>query len=306
MNRTGTRLSVFREHTTELGLIALITGGITIGFAPILVRLSEVGPGATAFWRVLLALPALWLLISLEPRRETGPARRPASRRDFRLLLVAGIFFAGDIGIWHWSLSYTTVANATLLVNFAPIFVTLGGWLLFHQRVGLVFIGGMVAALAGAILLIGANFSLNPRYFRGDFLALIAAAFYAAYMLSVKYLRAEFSTATIMGWGGLSMCIALLAMTLLASESLLPTSVWGWLVLLALAWLIHVGGQGLIAFAMAHLPAAFSSVTLLVQPVTAAVLAWVLLNEAIGPWQALGGMLVLIGIYVARRGSRSG
>lgn len=306
MSRAVVKLSSFKGHTAELGLAALITGGITIGFAPILVRLSELGPGATAFWRVLLALPALWLLMSLEPRRDTGPARQPASRRDFRLLLVAGVFFAGDIGLWHWSLSYTTVANATLLVNFAPVFVTLGGWLLFRQQVGWTFIGGMVAALAGAVLLIGASFTLNPQYFWGDFLALVAAAFYAAYMLSVKYLRAEFSTATIMGWGGLSMCASLLVMTLLASESLLPVSVWGWLVLLALAWLIHVGGQGLIAFAMAHLPAAFSSVTLLVQPVTAAVLAWVLLSEAIGPLQALGGVLVLVGIYIARRGSRSG
>lgn len=298
-------LASLKRHTTELALTALVGGGITIGFAPILVRLSEVGPGATAFWRVLLALPALWLWMSIEPR-QAAPARRPASRRDFRLLLLAGLFFAGDIGMWHWSLSFTTVANATLLVNFAPIFVTLGGWLLFRKRVGLTFVFGMAAALMGAILLIGVSFSLNPQYFLGDFLALVAAAFYAAYMLSVKYLRADFSVATIMGWGGLSMCATLLVMTLVAGESLLPPSFRGWLVLLTLAWLIHIGGQGLIAFAMAHLPAAFSAVTLLIQPLTAAILAWLLLSEAIGPWQALGGVLVLIGIFVARRGSRNG
>ena len=99
------------------------------------------------------------------------------------------------------------------------------------------------------------------------------------------------------------MCAALLVITLLSGEQLLPPTFWGWLVLLALAWLIHIGGQGLIAFAMAHLPAAFSSVTLLIQPVTATILAWLLLSEVIGPWQAAGGGLVLAGIFVARRGS---
>ena len=92
-------------------------------------------------------------------------------------------------------------------------------------------------------------------------------------------------------------------MTWLSGESFFPFSWQGWLVLLGLAWLVHAGGQGLIAFAMAHLPAAFSSVTLLIQPVTATILAWLLLSEVIGPWQAAGGGLVLAGIFVARRGS---
>jgi drug/metabolite transporter (DMT)-like permease len=210
------------------------------------------------------------------------------------------------MAIWHWSIRLTTVANATLLVNFAPIFVTLGSWLLFRQRVSLTFMLGMAAALLGATLLIGASFSLSMHYFWGDFLALIAAAFYAGYLLSVKYLRDAFSTSTLLAWSGVAICLALLPVSLLSGEVLLPVSSQGWLVLLGLALMIHVGGQGLIAFAMAHLPAAFSSVTLLIQPVMASVFAWVILNEALGPWQALGGLIVLPGIFVARRGSRAG
>ena len=68
-----------------------------------------------------------------------------------------------------------------------------------------------------------------------------------------------------------------------------------------LAWISHCAGQGLIAYSLAHLPAAFSSVSLLFQPVMAAVFAWILLAEPLVPLQIVGGVIVLFGIYLARR-----
>jgi drug/metabolite transporter (DMT)-like permease len=100
------------------------------------------------------------------------------------------------------------------------------------------------------------------------------------------------------------MCVALLPVALLSQETLLPLNSQGWLVLLGLALLIHIGGQGLIAFALAHLPATFSSVTLLLQPVMAAIFAWLILTEALGSRQIVGGLIVLTGIFLARRGSQ--
>lgn len=303
MNGLGARLAITRSNAARLALVALFSGAITIGFAPILVRLSQVGPSATAFWRVLLALPLLWLIMAVENQGPT-PTRRPVSWPDYRALFIGGLFFTGDLAFWHWSINYTTVANATLLVNFAPVFVTLGSWLLFRYRVSGLFITGLVIALAGTTLLIGASFRLSPDYFLGDFLALIAAAFYAGYQLSVKYLRPRYSTATIMSWNGVAMCAILLPAALLSREILLPLDFRGWLVLLGLALLIHIGGQGLIAFALAHLPATFSSVTLLLQPVMAAIFAWLILTETLGSRQILGGLIVLVGIFLARRGSQ--
>jgi drug/metabolite transporter (DMT)-like permease len=66
----------------------------------------------------------------------------------------------------------------------------------------------------------------------------------------------------------------------------------------------RISGQSLITYALAHLPASFSSVTLLLQPVLAALFAWILLHEGQGPWQVLGGLLVLVGIFLARRSAR--
>ncbi len=184
-----------------------------------------------------------------------------------------------------------------------PIFVTLGSWLLFDQRMSAKFILSMLVALAGTILIVGISFSLSLQRLWGDGLGLITAVFYAGYILSVKRLRSQFSTATVMAWAGLVSAIVLLPVTLAFGERLIPLDVWGWSVLLGLALVSQVGGQGLIAFALAHLPASFSSLTLLIQPVMAAVFAWLILSEAIAPLQAIGGILVLVGIFFARRES---
>lgn len=288
-------------------LASLLAGAAGIAFAPIFVRLSELPPTATAFHRLFLALPALWLWKLLEDRRAAGREPPEARRREGNgmLLVAAGLFFAGDLALWHWSIRFTSVANATLLANFAPIFVTLAGYLLFSERFSRQFLFGMALAIAGAAILMGESLAFGAEHVLGDALGLTTAMFYAGYILSVAKLRARLSTATIMAWSGLVTCAALLTVTLLLRETLLPVTPEGWAVLLGLALLSHAGGQSLIAFALARLPAALSSVSLLLQPAIAAVLAWAILAEPLGAWQISGALVILGGIYLARRGSGS-
>lgn len=122
------------------------------------------GPSATAFWRLVLALPPLWVWMLIK-KEGLKPGQRPASFSDYFYLSLAGLFFAGDLAFWHWSIKLTSVANATLLVNFAPVFVTLGGWLLFNLRVRVVFLLGMGVALAGMILIAGNSFHVSLQHF---------------------------------------------------------------------------------------------------------------------------------------------
>lgn len=293
--------SIAAPSHNRLAINALLAGALGIAFAPIFVRLSPVGPSATAFWRLTLALPALWAWMRLE-QRSSSASRKPV-RSDYPALIIAGFFFAMDLAIWHWSIKFTSVANATLLANFAPIFVALGGWLFFKQRVTLAFTGGMLVALLGTILLVGENFTLSSEHLLGDLLGLVTAVFYAGYILWVRRLRQEFSTSTIMTWSGAVSSLILMPAALLSGEALLFSSVKGWLVLAALALISQFGGQSLIAFALARLPAAFASVTLLVQPVMATIFAWLILHEKISAWQAIGGLAALAGIYLARRAS---
>ena len=298
--KTGPGTGAGNGDRGRFALVLLLAGAACIAFSPIFVRLSEAGPTATAFWRCALAVPALWLWFRWE-----RPAREPTlSRSDRSYLALAGVFFACDLGVWHLSIKYTSVANATLLANVAPLFVTLGGFLLFRERFTRLFLFGLALAMAGAGILMGDSLSLSPVTFRGDLLGVLTAVFYAGYILTVGRLRARLSTRTVVFWSTLASAILLWPAALASGEQILAASAMGWLNLLALALVSQVLGTGLIAYALAHLPAAFSSVGLLLQPVLAALLALVLFDEGLGLVQGLGALGVLAGIALARKGSR--
>lgn len=289
---------------SRLALPALLTGATAIGFAPIFVRLSEIGPVATAFHRLFLSLPVLALWFWIERRADISRST-PVDGNTKRWLVAAGLFFAADLAVWHWSIKLTTVANATLLGNMAPVFVTLAGWALFSQRFRGGFLIGMAIALSGTLMLMGESLNFGRTRLVGDLLGVLTAVFYAAYIICISRLRAVVSTATVMFWSAAVCSIALLPVAVLSGENLMPDTAQGWAVLAALALISHVGGQGLIAYALAHLSAAFGSVSLLWQPVAAALLAWVILQESLGFWQIGGGVIVLLGIYQARRAGYS-
>jgi drug/metabolite transporter (DMT)-like permease len=279
-------------------LILLLAGATCIALSPIFVRVADVGPTASAFWRVALAAPLLWTL-ALASRQPRSPWRA-----DWKLVLAAGLAFAGDLGFWHWSIKFTSVANSTLLANLAAPFVTLALWLVWRQQPSGTFLVGLAAALLGVGMLVHTSLQFSPSALLGDALGVVTAMFYAWYILAVKGARDRgASTLHLMAATTTLTALFLLPVALASGEALLPHDATGWLKLLGLAWISHCAGQGLIAHSLAHLPAAFSSVSLLFQPVMAAVFAWVLLSEPLVPLQMLGGAVVLAGIYLARRGS---
>jgi drug/metabolite transporter (DMT)-like permease len=280
-------------------LAALLLGATCIALSPIFVRVADTGPTASAFWRVALAVPVLWLFTLVKSNGETGtyPGR-------WKLLLAAGFAFAGDLAFWHASIQLTSVANSTLLANLASIFVTLAAWLAFGQRPTGQFVAGLAAALIGVALLVRTSLEFSASGLAGDALGVVTAIFYAGYILAVKALRDRGEAALrLMAISTTLTALILLPVALASGEQMLPGGLRGWLVLLGLALVSHSAGQGLIAYALAHLPAQFSSVSLLFQPVMAALFAWVLLAEPLTPLQVVGGAIVLAGIYLARRGS---
>jgi drug/metabolite transporter (DMT)-like permease len=278
-------------------LPALLVGATCIALSPIFVRIADVGPTASAFWRVALAAPLLWPLVLATPR---GHASRPSAG----LLIAAGLAFAGDLAFWHWSIGFTSVANSTLLANLASLFVTLAMWLFWRQRPSARFLLGLAAALGGVSMLVRASLAFSPTALLGDGLGVVTAVFYAGYLLTVKELRNRGTrTLQLMAITTTVTALVLLPVALASGEALLPQSALGWIKLLGLAWISHCAGQGLIAYSLAHLPAGFSSVSLLFQPVMAAAFGWLLLGEALAPLQMLGALVVLAGIYLARRAS---
>ncbi|MBA3903133.1 MAG: EamA family transporter [Rhodocyclaceae bacterium] len=199
----------------------------------------------------------------------------------------------------------TSIANSTFLVNLAPILVTLGAWVLFRERARPVFFLGLLLSLIGAALLVRATLSSNETALLGDMLGIVTAVFYAGYQLAIKHSRGNYATSRIMLASGIVCASALLPVALAFGERILPASAAGWLPLLGLALVCQFGGQSLITYAVAHLPASFSSVSLLTQPVVASLLAWLFFGEALAGLQWLGGAAVLAGIWLARRGASS-
>jgi drug/metabolite transporter (DMT)-like permease len=286
-------------RTDMRGLAALCAGGAAIGFAPIGIRLADVSPTASAFWRLALAAAVLWPAAAALARRAGAPRSMLSPA-----ILLTGLFFAADLGAWHISVAWTSVANATLEANFAPVFVTLAGWVLFRQPVTGTFLAALAITLCGAAVLISPNFAASGRGATGDALGCLTAVFYAGYMLAVKAASRRASTLDIAFAGTTIAAIVVLPYALFTADRFWPQSASGWLVLAALALVAHAGGQTLIAYGLSRVPAALGSVTLLIQPIMAALYAGALLGEHLGMAQFAGGAIVLLGIWLAQRSSR--
>ncbi|VDC20415.1 DMT family transporter [Pseudogemmobacter humi] len=284
-------------------LAALILGGMVIGASPVFVRLSEVGAVPTAFWRLALALVPLFFLAR---RPGAGGEAKPRGLRQIWLVSLPGLILGTELMAWHISLHMTSVANSTLLVNMAPVFVALYSWLILRRPPGRLFLFALVLTLLGVVVLKGGPAALGDGHLAGDAVAIFAAALYAAYLVILTRVRETFAASVIMLWSTAAAALAVLPFALADGGALLPWTLAGWLVLFGLSWLSQAGGQSLIAWALAWLPATFSSLTLLLQPVVAALLAWAVLGEALTPWQAVGGVIVLAGIWTARLAQKRG
>ena len=307
-------------------MVALFFGALAIAFAPIFAKMSmaggNVGPAASAFWRVTFALPVFASFVAIRHWRARAEKRAANGEEEVALIEAAadaplparvfwlalpGILFAGDLATWHIALEYTSAASSTLLANLQAVIVGLVGWLFLKERLKGIFPIGAALALAGvAVLITNAPDEVEPgrNPLKGDLLSVVTACFYASYILSIKHLRRRYSVITIMTTASAASSVCLLLVALAVGDQMLSRTSGGWWALLGMGLVAHCMGQGLIAYALAKLPASFSAVSLLLQPVAVAVFGWLLLSEALSVMQMIAGMLVLTGIYLARLGSR--
>ena len=290
-----------KKHSVII-LGSLIFGAFFAGASTLFVRLSELGPISSGFQRAFLAIPILWVWVICERYKEPSKGIWLA-QKDLLLVILAGTFFAGDLFFWHLSIVNTTVANATLLATLSPIFVTIGMFLFFREIPSIVFVLGVFIALVGAGALIGNSAWFHQDQMLGNIYGLVTGVFFAAYLITVSCVRERLSAASVMYYSTIVTAIILLPFALILEGNIFPHSLNGWVILLALAGFSHVGGQGLIAFALAYLGASFSAVTLILEVVTATLLGWLFLSESIEMLQWCGGVIIVLGIMIAKRGS---
>ena len=288
------------SERTEIGaLVALVAGALSTGGASMLVRLTETGPTAAAFWRGCLALPLLAIWALLDSRAEPAPRGGPllAGFRDPGFLL-AGAYFAGDLALWHWSLLLTSVAASTLEASLAPLVVILFAWWRWKERPSARFLGATLLAFVGLLLVVSPKFAKGGSAFLGDALGLGTACFYAAYIVAVARLRARYSTGVVMFNSTVVFTVMLLPLGL--TQKFLPDDLSGWAALAGCAVAAQTLGQGLIAYALAHLRPTFSSLGLLLQTLGAAASAWLVLGERLAAIQIIGALVIVGAITLAR------
>lgn len=263
---------------------------MAIGFAPIFVRLSDLGPLATAFWRMLLASFILFCYLVITQKKEITEL---FAREKIKQVYFAGIVLAFDLAIWHFSIMYTTISNATLLCNISPAFLFL--YDAIYQKVNYPIKLWMllVIAIISIGLFVHPNMHYTKQIILGDVFAISAAFFVAIYNVTIRSSRNSFSTLHVMFISSLTSSIVLFILTLFAKEPLFPATLHGWTIVVLLAIICHIVGQGLIANSLKYLSASFTSLVLIIQPIVAAVIAWILFSERITFIQICAAFMVI-------------
>jgi drug/metabolite transporter (DMT)-like permease len=278
-----------------LAYLALLGGIVCIAWSAIFVRWTDIPGPASAFYRMLV--PAMVLL----PTFFFDRRRKPLDVATLGLIGFGGLFFALDLALYNTSILRTSAANATLLGNNTPIFVGLLSWLVLRRAPARSFWLGLALAIAGAVVILWADLKHHTQIGVGDLMALAASACFAVYLMVTEKLRHSIGTLAFLRMAMISSTLALLVINLAMGISLrLPHGRTLWAVL-GLGLVSQLGGYIFLTYALGHLPATITSISLLTQGPLTAAMAAVLLGEPISLAQILGGILVLAGVGLAHQ-----
>jgi len=283
-----------KTHVTT-AYLALVTGIVCIAWSAIFVRWTDIPGPASAFYRMLV--PALVLL----PTRFLDRGRPRVNGRTLWVIGLGGLFFALDLALYNTSILKTSAANATLLGNNTPIVVGLLSWLAFGRRPQVAFWLGLLMATSGTVVILWADLGKHTRLGIGDLMALGAATCFAVYLMVTERVRTSTGTLEFLRLAMVSSTLALLVINLAMGISLrVPHGRTLWAVL-GLGLVSQLGGYLALTYALGHLRATITSVSLLTQGPLTALLAAMLLSEPLTLPQILGGAMVLFGVGLAPR-----
>jgi drug/metabolite transporter (DMT)-like permease len=274
----------------DKGALRTALGGVFIsGLGPLLVRDSPVDAASTAFWRLVIALPAaLWLARRAEPLPPKAKA----------LAFVAGLLLAADLVLWNRAIVSTTILEATLLVMIYPLLVALGGFLIWRERITKwLGIGGGLAFAGLVVMTLGPVSGQSSV--SGNLYAVAAALFYSGCMLITGRLCRRYPTIAVTAWSFVGAALGSLPAALFEDE-FLAVDAYGW-AYLALYGVLTLVGYLLINRSLGRLPTALVAVLGYGQPVVATALAVPLLGEVPALGDLAGAVVVVAGLVLATR-----
>ena len=279
-----------RHH--PLAFPALLLGNCALAFGPWLVRLSDVGPVATGFWRLTIALPFLWLLAHASGQKPHWPRRAVTVA-----ILIAAIFYVLDLAAWNAGIRLTKLGNSTLFGNTGSFVFAIYGLWLVHRMPSLKQGGALALALAGAGLLMSGSYELSPRNFTGDLLTLVAGLLYGGYLIFVERSRSEVAALPLLLLASLFGVPMLFAISAGLGEQIWPHD-WTPLVIFALS--SQVLGQGLLVYSIGTLPPLVVGLSLLTQPAISALIGWFAYRESLSLTDSIGGLAIAAALVLVR------
>jgi len=284
------------RNTAIVPYLALLTGILALSLSAMFVRWADAPGPVTGFYRMFLSTLILTPFFILRCNKN-----RTVIKANIIFPILGGIFTSCDLALWNSSLAYTTAANATLLGNTAPLWVAIGAWFIFHERLPKDFWLGLILALAGAALIMGGDFLTHPRLGIGDLMASGTGVFYALYFLSTQRGRQHLDPLSYIWLVGISGSLGLLVINLIMGNPLTGYSGYTWLAFFGTALVSQIIGYISVSYALGHLPASIVAPTMVGQPITTTILAIPLLNEVPNLVQVMGGFIALMGIYMVNQ-----
>ena len=305
----GTFASEEKLGGVRYGVAALLVGSALLALGAMFVRMADTGPIASAFWRMALALPLLVLMSALirSPELVEGRLTQTALRqaKDYRfskplvlIIAASGVLFAADLAAWHLGIMHTKVANATLFGNSASFIFPIYGFVVARVWPAKRQVLALLMAAAGAGLLMGRSAELSPEHLVGDLLSLLAGVFYAAYFVAIARARETLAPLPLLAASTLASAVPLLILALALGEQIMPTN---WAPLIAMALCSQVIGQSLMTYALGRVSPLVIGLSLLTQPIVAALTGWLMFSEMLGPLDLVGAALVALALVLVRQ-----
>ncbi|MBU5637328.1 DMT family transporter [Geomonas sp. Red69] len=277
--------------------LAILVGVFAVSFSSILVRVCTAPPLVIAAYRLIftfcfLAPFTLW---------GGAPALRGMTARQVGLSAASGVFLALHFVTWFISLKYTSIASSVVLVTTQPLFVVLGSWIFFKERVPRKALYGCFLAFVGSVVIGATDFQVGRQAFIGDLLALFAAVMVSGYLLIGRRLRhgVPLTGYTFVTYGASS--LTLTAAAAIGGVPFYPYPAQDWLIFVALALVCTILGHTVFNWVLRYVQASVVSVSILGEPLGAILWAAVFLGENPTPRQALGGAIIFAGLFLFTR-----
>lgn len=296
-----------RSEGSSISLLGVAVALCAVSTSAVLIRWSEAPPLSIAFYRLLFTL-FLLAPFALTSMRE-DLKKNPLSRQDLGKLVSIGIVLSFHFALWITSLTMTTVASSVLLVTFHPVIVGILGFYLLGERLSKVNVLGIGVAFIGTFVLLWGDLSLgfeepfSETAIIGDILAFLGGIMAGLYILGGRYFRQTMSLITYV-FIVYSACTVSLLMMCIASGLPFWFPPKEFLLFLAMAIGPGILGHTLYNWSLKYVKATVISVSLLGEPVGSTILAYFLLFETPTSLTVLGGIAILVGIYLAATGLR--